>query len=460
MNAPLVRLETRRNVLLPLLPVLALLLWLSPYGLDLDAMALWPRRAGDLQAAVQGLGPLTAGAAAWMASRDVRCGTGDLLATTASPAWTRSLARWGATTALALLFYAAATAGLFALTAVQATWGRPVWWPVAVGGCTLLACSAVGYALGFACPGRFIAPLAAIGSFLVLTAGLAAAALGSPYGRLSPLRLAIGDDDGVFYPVRPDLAVVQILFLTGLAVAAVGALCLPARSGAGRRARRAAAAATAVGVLLAGCGIALAGTAHDDPRGITVPALHQAGTDGAIAFTPVCGHEPIPVCLHPAYRTLLPRTSALLEPVAAPLAGLPGIPVRIVQDTATPSADGDLADVRIQGRPPVAAIPRFLLHGATATPAFARSLRTALALALVTPPGRHAPQATPAQRALASWLVTHAGSTPDRSLLPADGATTAAAHRLAALTPTRRTAWLRHHLTDVRAGRLTLTDLP
>lgn len=309
MNAPLVRLETRRNVLLPLLPVLALLLWLSPYGLDLDAMALWPRRAGDLQAAVQGLGPLTAGAAAWMASRDVRCGTGDLLATTASPAWTRSLARWGATTALALLFYAAATAGLFALTAVQATWGRPVWWPVAVGGCTLLACSAVGYALGFACPGRFIAPLAAIGSFLVLTAGLAAAALGSPYGRLSPLRLAIGDDDGVFYPVRPDLAVVQILFLTGLAVAAVGALCLPARSGAGRRARRAAAAATAVGVLLAGCGIALAGTAHDDPRGITVPALHQAGTDGAIAFTPcagtnrsrcACTRRTAPCCPEPA----------------------------------------------------------------------------------------------------------------------------------------------------------------
>ena len=110
MNAPLLRIELRRNTTLFLLPVLAALAVLSPAWRHLSALALWPGRSIDAQTALQGVGPLFAGIAAWVASRERRHRMEDLLATTPRSPWTRLQAAWAATTLMASPTASAATA--------------------------------------------------------------------------------------------------------------------------------------------------------------------------------------------------------------------------------------------------------------------------------------------------------------------------------------------------------------
>ena len=139
---------------------------------------------------------------------------------------------------------------------------------------------------------------------------------------------------GTFYAYLPDLPIAQVMFLTGLTAAVLGALALPTGSGA-RSLRRSAVAVTTAGLLAAGTAVALAGTGRLDAHGmIAIPALHDAASDRPLRYTPVCSHTAIPVCLNPAYASYLPATQAALAPMLDQIAGLPGAPARISQAAA------------------------------------------------------------------------------------------------------------------------------
>ena len=92
---------------------------------------------------------------------------------------------------------------------------------------------------------------------------------------------------------------------------------------------------TAAGLAAAVTAAGLAGTARLEAHGIVIPALHDAASDRATPYTPVCSHTAVPVCLQPAYRAFLPDVTAALGPVLGQLAGLPGAPVRITQVAVT-----------------------------------------------------------------------------------------------------------------------------
>ena len=155
-------------------------------------------------------------------------------------------------------------------------------------------------------------------------------------------------DSGIFYHWLPDLPIARIMFLAGIAVAALGLTGLPARAG-GRWLRGAAAVLALAGVASAGTGVGLAGTARLCAHGMVIPALHDAANDTPIAYTPVCGRAAgIPVCVAPAYRRWLPDVNAALAPVLAEVAGLPGAPVRVTQVAAPTLA--------VHGGPPQAII--------------------------------------------------------------------------------------------------------
>jgi hypothetical protein len=124
------------------------------------------------------------------------------------------------------------------------------------------------------------------------------------------------------------------MFLAGLAAAALGALGLPAAAG-GRWLRCGAAALTAAGLLAAGAAVGLAGTARLEAHGIVIPALHDAASDRAVPYSPVCTRSAVPVCLQPAYRYLQADVTAALGPVLDEVAGLPGVPVRVTQVAVT-----------------------------------------------------------------------------------------------------------------------------
>jgi hypothetical protein len=486
----LLRLELRRNAMGWMLPLLAALFWFSTYRPSMALPAWWNLRGAMMQQqALLAFAPLVAGVAAWMGSREGRRGTADLVGVTAMPRWAGQLATWAATTCWAMVAYLGGVAVVYEITAQQAAWGGPLWSPVAVGAAVVVACCALGFAAGALLPGRFSAPLVAVAVFLALGAGAIAIEHNSTYAQIWPLNVqgALPPDAfGVFYPYLPDLAIAQVLFLAGLAAAALGALGLPAAGG--RWLRCAAAALAAAGLLAAGTGVGLAGTARLEAHGIVIPALHDAASDKPVPYAPVCSHAAVPVCLHPAYRSSLPAVTAALGPVLGEVAGLPGAPVRVSQVAVThvqQQARNGIAfgGPVIGGSPPVLSLPLggLPLPGEehTTTAEFIDQLRLqgpAVILNTLFGGGRQdtesqrgkqgsaqqPSQGVLAQQAIEAALAKVAGVPPDNGVPPlAPGKPYyAAAKRFAALPAAARHAWLVGHLTALRAGRITLTEIP
>ena len=243
------------------------LFWLTTYRKTMAMPPLWNMRAVSLQggAILDFITPVV-GAAAWMGSRDARRHTSELMSITARPRWARLLPTWAATACWALVGYLICLAVLYGMTAHQASWGGPLWWPAAVVAASLLAFSALGFTAGALLPSRFTAPLAAIAAFFVLALSTQLIVGSQSYWQISPVVAApwdIGSNASMatFYPYVPDLAMAQVIFPAGLTVALLAALALPRGSG-GRRLRAAAAAVTAAGLAAAGTAVALAGTGH------------------------------------------------------------------------------------------------------------------------------------------------------------------------------------------------------
>ncbi|WP_433136345.1 hypothetical protein ACQPZ8_29490 [Actinomadura nitritigenes] len=451
----LLRLELRRNVVPLLLPVLTVLVWVSPYGRSLAEPAVWPRRAEVLQETLLGVGPVMAGAGAWTASREHRARMRDLLASTARGAWARTLPGWAATALWGLAFLAAATGVLYGLTGRAATWGGPPWWPVAAAAAMLSAFCAGGFTAGALLPGRFVAPLTAIGAFVLLVAAASLESAGHAVALVSPVGAVTDPYRPLFFRTGSAVPEVQVAFAAGLIALAIGALAFPAAA-AGRVARSAGAVLAAVGTGTAGTALWLAGTGHiaEDSGTVTLPRLESADVGRPIAYTPVCGGRGIQVCVHPAFKTRLDESVAALRPVTGQLAGIAGVPSRI--DERILPKGPELAPTVLYTPAPLGAY-----SGRRIDDQAAREMRADAASGLLLG-GWDGTGA--ARQAVVLGVLSAAGDPIDAAIPPLreepDAAVTAAARRFAALAPAARQRWLAAHLTALRAGRLTLMDLP
>jgi hypothetical protein len=224
--ARLTLLELRRSPMPLMLPLVAAVFWFDALRSGQSLPAIWTQRAAILPDHVlPDVGPISAGVAAWIAGREQRCGMADLAATTARPRWLRQLACWGGTIGWTMLAYAACTTEVYVLAARAVDWGTMPVWPIVVTGLAVAAFCTTGFVVGAIFPGRFTAPLAALGtlfvSSLVFQSAVAADAgwtLISPNNNVPPL------DWGVFHAVPPDLAIVQTIFFLGTVVVLLGAL--------------------------------------------------------------------------------------------------------------------------------------------------------------------------------------------------------------------------------------------
>ena len=490
--ARLLRLELRRNAMPWILPLIAALFWFDSYRPSTGAAALYGLRTywnmGQGHTII-GFGPFVAGVAAWMGSRDGRRGLADLVTATARPPWAAQLATWAATAIWAVAAYLVFAGVMFAVYAHQGVGGTPPWWWVAVGATAVAAFSTAGFAVGAYWPSRFAAPLAAFGGFLAMALSAQTGfrdtsgwALILPTNSGGNFDGNAGTDSGIFYPWLPDLPIARIMFLAGIAVAAVGLTGLPARAG-GQWLRRAAAVLTLAGLASAGTAVGLASTARLSAHGIVIAALHDAANDAPITYTPACGRAAgVPVCLNPAYRRWLPDVTAALAPVLAEVAGLPGAPARATQVAAAyPSGDAGPPQVTtLGGHPPVLRMSLGMLDmpgpcgfcdGPVATKQFADQMRLLFAHAFV---GAGNGSGNPTQQAVQAALLRGAGipfaaqpelvaatrNGPGPGPGPATGPVYAAARRLATLPAAARHAWLTAHLAALRAARLTLKQLP
>ena len=505
--ARLLRLELRRSVMPWILPLIAALFWFDSYRPSTGTAALYGLRTfwnmGQGHTIID-FGPFVAGAAAWMGSRDGRRDMADLVTATAWPRWTVQLATWAATAVWAVAAYLVFVAVMFAVYARQGVAGTPPWWWVAAGAAAVAAFSAAGFAVGAYWPSRFAAPVAAFGGFLAMalssrtgfshTTGWAQILPTNSNGNFDGSAQA---NAGIYYPWTPDLPVARIMFLAGIAVAALGLTGLPARSG-GRRLRCAAAVVALAGVASAWTAVDLASTARLTTHGMVIPALHDAANDVPIRYTPACGRAgTVPVCVNPAYRSWLPDLTAALAPMLAETAGLPGAPARAAQFAAPyPSNNGALGEpVTLGGQPLVLRLSLGLLNmpgscrlcvGPAVQKGFAGQIKLLFAHAFVDAGAR---PGSPAQQAVQAALEDTAGVPfADQTMLltmtgtpwwgqpallaltngsesgngpgPLAGPVYAAARRFAALTPAARHAWLSAHLAALRAGQLTLKELP
>ena len=73
------------------------------------------------------------------------------------------------------------------MTAQQATWGGPLWWPAVVAAASLPALAALGFAAGTLVPGRFTAPLVALAAFFVLALSTQLIHGSQSYWQISPI---------------------------------------------------------------------------------------------------------------------------------------------------------------------------------------------------------------------------------------------------------------------------------
>jgi hypothetical protein len=475
-----------------LVPLAAGLFWYNAYRPSMAMPPLWSLRAPAMQhgALLDFVLPVV-GAASWMGARDHRRGMVDMAAIAARPRWVRQLSAWAAITAWALAAYVICVCVLYAATARQVSWGGPLWWPAVVGAAGLPPLAAAGFAAGSCFPSRFTTPLVSIGAFFLLGISVQLAHGGTSVWQISPIiagAVGIGPNPGVatFYPYLPDLSIAQLIFLAGLTAAVLGALGWPAASGG--RVLRATAAATAVaGLAAATTAVGLAGTARLDPHGMMViPALHDAANDRPIRYEPVCSRGAIPVCVNPAFAGYLPLVASALLPVVSQVAGLPGAPHLILQAAPTFSqapengillGTGGAAGARYgrQARVVVAWLPDQLPgeRQPDVTPAlYAGQVRAQVGDELVSYVlglGQHdskAQEAVWAGLLVASGLrLVPPGQHRDGlgATVPGPAQGTAlyqSARQFAALPAAARRAWLSRHLSALRAGRLTLAQLP
>jgi hypothetical protein len=469
--ARLLGLELRRNAMPWTFPLLAVLFVLDPFRTAMGYGPFWDLRASVLtNKLLPDFVAFVAGVAAWMGSRDNRRRTRDLVAATARPRWTAQLITWAATTLWAAAGFLCCLAVLYGVTASQATWGGPPWWPAAVSLAELALISALGFAVGTFFPSRFTAPLAAVGAFLLSLEGFRnAVGRSSTYALLSPTTYVPDDGTGLFRHFLPDVSIAQLMFLIGLTLVVLAALGLPQAADAGPRLRRTAAVIAVAGLAAAGTAVGLTGTARTGTYGTVIPALHDAANDRPIPYTPVCGQAAgVPVCVHPAYRSFLPDVTADLAPVLREIASLPGAPARVDQvavNDLTAAITGAPAVFRL----PVPATPDETSFGQNAS-TFASNLKTTLVTAFVAgapgfvPPGP--PGGTPAQLAVELALLQKAGKVTQTGSAAGNGQhakaeqVAAAARRFAALPAATRHAWLAAHLAALRAGHITLAQLP
>ena len=504
--ARLMRLELSHNAMLWMLPVAVAVFWFVSYRKIMAEPSVWDLRASDFQSGIAAdfIVPVV-GAAVWMGSRETRRHMTDLMTITARPRWTRLLGAWVATTIWALVAYLICLGVVYGVTAHEAAWGGPLWWPAAVAAACLPAYCALGFVTGALLPSRFTAPVVAIASFFVLALSTELITGSQSYWQISPVVTGPWDAGpdlavGVFYRYVPDLSIAQLMFLGGLAVAVLAAVALP---GSARRVRYTAAAVAAAGLLAAGTGVRLVGTGTLDAHGmITIAALHDAASDRPIRFTPVCSRTVIPVCLNPAYASSLPAVAAALNPVLREIAGLPGAPVRIVQVAATyQQGTGNDVSIGLTGGMPRGEPPEFQLvlpDEISGVPLTTRELagqvRAASGPKLIANLVGDGPGASQAQQAVAAALsmaarlpvtsaeisaaavpagrevhsrrsacssLTSASCSPAvLGVLAVSHSEYVAAQRFAALPIAAQCDWLAHHLPALRAGQITLAQLP
>jgi hypothetical protein len=444
--------EFRRNAgIWFVLPIVAITWYLLNSGHGWIPF-LWSETNDLLQGTMIPLaGPALIGLAAWMAGRDRRRGMNDLLETTSRPVMARRLTLLAGTTLWVILAYVIFAAYMFGRTARLATWGRPALWPILIVLAALLAYGAWGFLAGSLFPSRFTAPLAAVVIFGAGAAFSSTSYVSTVGSGGTPV--SVDSTNWVSNLAPSNLSPVphwQFLFYIGLIATALAVLTVQRQ----RDLLRITALALAL-VLTTGSVVMIWGNGrhYNSATNVVTNNFGQVVHRSASAQpTPVCAGQPVTVCTNPAWQPVLDDAVRQASELVSPLMGLPSVPLRVERSETGLSTrrNGDAyIDLTRYA-------DRLVADDASMPQGYVQN---------------------EAQLALRSWLVQRAGnetyfscagvqgrsgSRSDTTNLPGwpTAASCDASDRFAQLTPDAQHDWLVAHYADLRAGKLTLADLP
>lgn len=164
---------------------------------------------------------------------------------------------------------------------------------------------------------------------------------------------------------------------------------------------------------------------------------------------------------------MLPAFVAALDPMTSQVAGLAGAPVRVQLGRAIPQEISDgfrIANPTISGSPPVLYLSVYSVLLVQTNTNFNNLLRLEVANTVIAAVIDGSSRDSPAQQAITEALLINAEVPGSGPAVPGSGlampGVREVAHRFAALSAAARHTWLATHLTALRAGRISLSELP
>lgn len=445
--------EIRRSQGHWLLPLMVGPVWYMNLDVNGLGVVLWPEMSHFILQSYLIIGPLAAALAAWLVDRDRRCRIHDLVGTAAITSFSRDLTLLITASFWGLVGYGLIAGWYGSQGVLKATWGRPDVALIAAGALAVVY-AAIGLLIGRMFRRAYSSLVAVVASFFLAIVVDYLAKIDTAYRFLTPYGLIQHNEPSVYYRNAETYIGPSLIWLVGL----IGMLMSIAALLRGRN-------LFSLGVLVISGGIASFGLApilgHDGT--VMIPEQIQA-----IPFEFSCETTAgVELCVHPAYKTRLEETTSTLDRFLQPVAGLDGVPSRwVLQNPMDPiAADGavlmDLNDFAV-----------------------AMSFRAGVFLNKADPVLSNTPQLV-----ITQWLSNRAGiprtapwpygwpsevlvnpeafangameAGPDQAQLDTFELTfDAATDRFAALSPDAQRAWLEANWDALRAGTLTLEDLP
>lgn len=328
----LLRIEIRRSQGYWLLPLMVGLAWFLNRGQNWEGVTLWPNLSKWTMTSYVIIGPLAAALAAWIVDRDRRRRVQGLVETMATSPFRRDVVHVATAAFWGLLGYGLIAAWYGFQGVTEATWGGPDLALIGTGALGIVILTAVGFIVGRLVRSKFSPILAvAVAFFLSSAPEFIQEWTRNPNGDfsdlairpLSPWGLIASREPDIFFRHPSGYLPAALLWLTGAAVVVLVVIALLR----GWRRNWTAWAALAVSST-----VALFGA--DRVMGYSSGYGYLSEDDLRVPFTWSCETTvAVEVCVHPAYASRLEESARRLNELLTPIAGLPGVPTRWEQDS-------------------------------------------------------------------------------------------------------------------------------
>lgn len=457
--------EIRRSQGFWLLPLMVGLGLYLNWGRDYEGVVLWPNLSTWTMRSYVIVGPLAAALAAWLVDRDRRRRVQGLVETMATNPFRRDIVLSATASFWGLAGYGLIAAWYGVQGAREATWGGPDMALIATGALGVVILTGFGFIVGRLVRGKF-SPIIAVAATFFLSAApefiqtwtnpSSGMQTRLPFRPLTPWGLVADGEPSVYSRFPAGYLDAGLIWLTAVAAITIVAIALM------RGWRRNWIAWIA---LLVSGAVALLGAdrvmGYDEGSG--------SSEDLMVPFTWSCTTTTAAeVCVHPAYESKLEESARRINDFLLPVAGLPGLPTRWEQSSPVGERGTDVA---------------------TFYPGQQYSFAFEIGHAIF--PYTEDPHGfTAAQSVILTWLSGRVESGRQASGMfsyPAELMQTpvtddngqmvnitvdpeaqayyareirAATDRFAALGPEAQQAWLKANWDALRAGELTLEDLP